>query len=93
MKLIDIGAFGPEMDRGSVVGASAAPQLTQSKVTRWIHNFEVTLGTRLLDWQTRPLCANAETHEFAKSVLSSVGHLKLAMMHDGGPRGDFRGGV
>jgi DNA-binding transcriptional LysR family regulator len=89
MKFIDHGAFGRVVDRGSVA-ASAAPQLTQSKVTRRVHNLEVALGTRLLDRQIRAL---RPTQRHMSSRDRAVGDLKLAMMHDGGPRGDFRGDV
>jgi hypothetical protein len=72
MKLIDIGAFGPV----------AADQVEgNSKGSR----------SRSCTWDTSPrsadqaFAADAETYEFARPVLSSVGDLKSAIMHDGGP--------
>jgi DNA-binding transcriptional LysR family regulator len=84
------------VDRGSVVAASAALHLTQSAVTQMVQDLEDALGTPLLDRETRPLrptLAGTETYEFARPELSSVGDLKAAIMHDGGPSGDFRWGV
>jgi hypothetical protein len=46
--------------------------------------------------QTKPLqqtLTSTETYEFARPVLGSVGELKSAIIHDGGPSGDFRCGV
>ena len=96
MNLIDLEAFVAVVDQGSVVAASAVLHLTQSAVTRRIQNLEDSLGVPLLDRQNRPLQptrAGRETYEFAKPVLSSVGDLKSAIVHNGEPAGDFRFGV
>src|SRR5580692_10296086 len=96
MNLIDLEAFVAVVDHGSVVAASAVLHLTQSAVTRRIQNLEDSLGVPLLDRQNRPLQptrAGRETYEFAKPVLSSVGDLKSAIVHNGEPAGDFRFGV
>ena len=96
MNLIDLEAFVSVVDQGSIVAAAAALHLTQSAVTRRVQNLEDALGSPLLDRQTRPLQptpAGAETYEFAKPVLCSVGDLKAAIVHNGEPSGDFRFGV
>jgi len=96
MNLIDLEAFVAVVDHGSVVAASTVLHLTQSAVTRRIQNLEDSLGGPLLDRQNRPLQptrAGRETYEFAKPVLSSVGDLKSAIVHNGEPAGDFRFGV
>lgn len=96
MNLIDLEAFVSVVDRGSIVAAAAHLHLTQSAVTRRIQNLEDTLGTPLLDRQTRPMQstrAGKETYEFAKPVLSSVNDLKTGIMHGGEPTGDFRFGM
>jgi DNA-binding transcriptional LysR family regulator len=96
MNLIDLEAFVSVLDHGSIVAASAHLHLTQSAVTRRIQNLEDTLGTPLLDRQTRPLQptrAGQETYEFAKPVLSSVNDLRTGIMHGGEPSGDFRFGM
>jgi DNA-binding transcriptional LysR family regulator len=96
MNLIDLEAFVSVVDHGSVVAAAAALHLTQSAVTRRAQNLQDALGTPLLDRQTRPLqptLAGTETYEFARSVLSSVGDLKAAITHDGGPSADFPCGL
>jgi DNA-binding transcriptional LysR family regulator len=79
------------VDWGPVV-ASAALQLTQSAVTRRVHNLEDELGTPLLGLQTKPLqqtLTSTETYEFARLVWDSVVDLKSAIIHDGGPRAVF----
>lgn len=96
MNLIDLEAFVSVVDHGSIVAAAAALHLTQSAVTRRIQNLEDVLGVPLLDRQIRPLqptLAGTETYEFARPVLSSVGDLKTAVMHNGEPSGDFRFGM
>ena len=96
MNLIDLEAFVSVVDHGSIVAAAAALHLTQSAVTRRVQNLEDALGSPLLDRQTRPLqptLAGTETYEFAKPVLSSVGDLKAAIVHNGEPSGDFRFGM
>jgi DNA-binding transcriptional LysR family regulator len=96
MNLIDLEAFVSVVDHGSIVAAAAALHLTQSAVTRRVQNLEDALGSPLLDRQIRPLQptpAGAETYEFAKPVLSSVGDLKAAIVHNGEPSGDFRFGM
>ena len=96
MNLIDLEAFVSVVDRGSIVAAAAHLHLTQSAVTRRIQNLEETLGTPLLDRQTRPMQstrAGKDTYEFAKPVLSSVNDLKTGIMHGGEPTGDFRFGM
>jgi len=40
----------------------------------------------------QPALAGTEAYEFARQALSSVGDQDVAMMHDGGPSGDFRRG-
>ena len=96
MNLIDLEAFISVVDHGSIVAAAAALHLTQSAVTRRVQNLEDALGSPLLDRQTRPLqptLAGTETYEFAKPVLSSVGDLKAAIVHNGEPSGNFRFGM
>src|ERR1700733_15461130 len=96
MNLIDLEAFVSVVDRGSIVAAAAHLHLTQSAGTRRIQNLEDTLGTPLLDPQTRPMQstrAGKETYEFAKPVLSSVNDWKTGIMHGGEPSGDFRFGM
>jgi DNA-binding transcriptional LysR family regulator len=96
MNLIDLEAFISVVDHGSIVAAAAALHLTQSAVTRRVQNLEDALGVPLLDRQTRPLqptLAGTETYEFARPVLSSVGDLKAAIMHNEEPSGDFRFGM
>jgi DNA-binding transcriptional LysR family regulator len=96
MNLIDLEAFVSVVDHGSIVAAAAALHLTQSAVTRRVQNLEDALGSPLLDRQVRPLqptLAGTETYEFAKPVLSSVGDLKAAIVHNGEPSGDFRFGM
>ncbi len=96
MNLIDLEAFVSVVDRGSIVAAAAALNLTQSAVTRRVQNLEETLGVSLLDRQTKPLQptpAGQETYEFAIPVLRSVSDLKGAIMQNGEPSGDFRFGL
>jgi DNA-binding transcriptional LysR family regulator len=96
MNLIDLEAFISVVDHGSIVAAAAALHLTQSAVTRRVQNLEDALGVPLLDRQTRPLQptpAGMEAYEFARPVLSSIGDLKAAIMHNGEPSGDFRFGM
>jgi len=96
MNLIDIEAFVAVADHRSIVGAAAALHLTQSAVTRRVKNLEDALGVPLLDRQSRPLhltAAGAETYQFARPLLRSVGDLKAAIMHNGEPTGSFRFGM
>ena len=96
MNLIDLEAFVSVVDHGSIVAAASHLHLTQSAVTRRIQNLEESLGTSLLDRQTRPMLptrAGQETYEFAKPVLNSVSDLKAGVMEGGEPSGDFRFGM
>ena len=93
--LIDLEVFVSVVDHGSVVAASASLHLTQPAVSRRVQNQRCTSDTspRAADQAFAADALGKETYEFARPVLSSVGDLKVANVHDGGSSADFRCGV
>src|ERR1700687_4102727 len=96
MNFDDLEAFVSVIDNGSIVGAAARLNLTQSAVTRRIQNLEGSLGTLLLNRTTRPISATevgSQTYQFARGMISSIEDRKSSIMHKGVPSGEFRFGV
>jgi DNA-binding transcriptional LysR family regulator len=96
MNIFDLESFVTVAESGSIVGAAAKLNLTQSAITRRIQNLEESLGVELFDRQSRPIQltdAGRGTYESAKPVLCSVNDLKSAIMHNGEPSGSFRFGI
>jgi DNA-binding transcriptional LysR family regulator len=96
MNTHDLEAFIAVVETGSIVGASARLNLTQPGVTRRIQNLEDTLGTTLLDRQSKPLkptSAGREAYEHGRQVLRSLEDLKAGVSPAGEIRGEFRLGI
>jgi DNA-binding transcriptional LysR family regulator len=96
MNLDGLEALVSVIDNGSIVGAAARLNLTQSAVTRRIQNLEDSLGTPLLNRTTRPISATEmgkQTYQFARGMISSIEDLKSSILHKGVPSGEFRFGV
>jgi DNA-binding transcriptional LysR family regulator len=96
MNTHDLEAFVAVVETGSIVAASARLHLTQPGVTRRVQNLEETLGTTLLDRQSKPLrptTAGREAYEQARRVLRSLADLKSSVAPDGALTGEFRLGV
>jgi DNA-binding transcriptional LysR family regulator len=96
MNTRDIEAFLAVVDTGSIVGAAARLHLTQPGVTRRVQNLEQTLGTDLLDRQSKPLkptAAGREAYALGRRVVASVEDLKIGLRPDSPPTGEFRAGL
>lgn len=96
MNTHDIEAFLAVVETGSIVAASARLNLTQPGVTRRIQSLEETLGTELLDRQSKPLkptAAGRRVYEHGRTVLRSLQVLKGAATAEEQPSGEFRLGI
>jgi DNA-binding transcriptional LysR family regulator len=96
MNIHDLEAFVAVVETGSIVAASAQINLTQPGITRRIQNLEDSLGTILLDRQSKPLkptAAGREAYEHGRRVLRSLDDLKAGVSPGGEIRGEFRLGI
>ena len=96
MNTRDIEAFLAVVETGSIVAASARLNLTQPGVTRRIQSLEETLGTELLDRQSKPLrptTAGMRAYEHGRDVLRALQDLKTAASAQQQPTGEFRLGI
>lgn len=96
MNIHDLEAFVAVVETGSIVAASARLNLTQPGVTRRIQNLEESLGTTLLDRQSKPLkptSAGREAYEQGRRVLRSLEDLRAGVSPEGAVRGEFRLGI
>ncbi|MGR9169702.1 LysR family transcriptional regulator [Rhizobium sp. KDH_Rht_773_N] len=96
MNIHDLEAFVAVVETGSIVAASAQINLTQPGITRRIQNLEDSLGTILLDRQSKPLkptAAGREAYEHGRRVLRSLDDLKAGVSPGGAVRGEFRLGI
>lgn len=96
MNTRDLEAFVAVVESGSIVAASARLNLTQPGVTRRVQNLEETLGTALLDRQSKPLkptSAGRQVYEQGRRVLRSLEDLRAGVAPDGPIGGEFRLGI
>jgi DNA-binding transcriptional LysR family regulator len=96
MNIPDLEAFVAVVETGSIVGASARLNITQSAVTRRIQNLEDRLGSELLNRHSKPLKPTAtgrEAYEHGRRVLRSIEDLKAGISAGSNLRGEFRLGV
>jgi DNA-binding transcriptional LysR family regulator len=96
MNTHDLEAFLAVVETGSIVAAATRLNLTQPGITRRIQNFEETLGTALLDRQSKPLRPTAsgrEAYEHARRVLRSLEDMKSGLSLDAPVTGEFRLGI
>jgi DNA-binding transcriptional LysR family regulator len=96
MNTRDIEAFLAVVETGSISAAAGRLNLTQPGITRRVQNLEMTLGTGLLDRQSKPLkptAAGREAYELGRRVLRSVNDLVAGMAPEGTPAGEFRIGI
>lgn len=96
MKLEDIVAFVAVVRAQSVSQAAKDLGLTQPAITRRVQSLEESLGTELLDRNTKPPKANATgrlVFDQCRAVLDDMDRLRELVATDAEPRGDLRLGV
>ena len=96
MNTRDLEAFVAVVESGSMVRAAEKLFLTQPGLTRRVQSLETTLGTALLDRQSKPLKptpAGNEVYALARTVLRAVDDLLAVASPDSESTGEMRIGV
>lgn len=96
MNTRDLEAFLEVVDAGSIMAACARLHLTQSGVSRRISTLEETLGTTLLDRQSKPLKPTLDglrTYEHGRRMLGVLDNLKAGLSSAQEAKGEFRVGI
>jgi DNA-binding transcriptional LysR family regulator len=92
----DLEAFAAVVETGSIVGASRRLHLTQPGISRRVQSLEESLGTVLLDRQSKPLRATVDgrrAYEMARRVLTSIAELRSTVGSETDFVGELRLGV
>jgi DNA-binding transcriptional LysR family regulator len=92
----DLEAFAAVVETGSIVGASKRLHLTQPGISRRVQSLEESLGTVLLDRQSKPLRATVDgrrAYEMARRVLHSISELRSTVGSETDFVGELRLGV
>lgn len=96
MKIEDIAAFVAVVRAQSLSQAAKDMGLTQPAITRRVQNLEESLGTPLLDRNTKPPKPNATgrlVYEQCRAVLAQMDRLRELVASDAAPSGGLRLGL
>jgi DNA-binding transcriptional LysR family regulator len=96
MKFDDIEAFLAVVRFQSLNVAAESLQLTQSAITRRLQSFEESLGTVLLDRNTKPMKPTPigwRVYERCQGVMREIDSLRELVAEDANPSGTLRIGV